>query len=421
MGRSDIIATEPLGDVDESTGEHTMDGALADVKILDLSRVQAGPSCAQLLAFLGADVIKVEDTDGGDGTRWELAHRDDQDSVYFTIFNNNKRAITLNLKTERGCEIFESLVGWADVVLENFSKGVMERLGFRYERLKEINQKIIYATIKGFGTWGPYSDYKSYEIAAQATAGLMAVTGYPDGPPMSVGVGAGDSGTGLHMAIGILSALRQRDRTGEGQEVEVSMQDGVLNLMRISMIHPLGAGEWAGRPGTGGWSGVPQVFRCAPGGPNDYVMINVRGPMLELIFALIGREDLLQDERFSTAESQGQHAEEILEIVEEWTMQRSKVEAFESLAPAGAWCGPVFTPLEVLENEHLAARQMLVTVPDSTRGDYRMIGCPVKLEKSPVTVEAAPLYSEHTDEILTGMLGVSRDELPALREAGVIV
>ena len=421
LERDDTIATDRRVDVEVLTGEHTMDRALTGVKIVDLSRVQAGPSCAQLLAFLGAEVIKVEDTDGGDSTRWELAHRPDQDSVYFTIFNSNKRAVTLNLKTERGREIFASLVEWADVVLENFSKGVMERLGLGYERLREINPSVIYATIKGFGTWGPYSDYKSYEIAAQATAGLMAVTGYPDGPPMSVGVGAGDSGTGLHMAIGILAALRQRDSTGEGQKVEVSMQDGVLNLMRISMIHPLGTGEWPGRTGTQGWSGVPQVFRCAPGGPDDYVMIHIRGPMLELIFSMIGREDLLQDERFATAESQGQYADEIRDVIEEWTMQRSKVEAFEALAPAGAWCGPVFTPLEVLENKHLESREMLVTVDDSARGDYRMIGCPIKLESSPVTVQAAPRYSEHTDDILTEMLGVSSAELPALREQGVIV
>ena len=398
-----------------------MDKALEGIKILDLSRVQAGPSCAQLLAFLGAEVIKLEDTDGGDGTRWELAHRDDQDSVYFTIFNNNKRAITLNLKTERGREIFADLVEWSDVVLENFSKGVMERLGLGYDRLKEIKPDIIYATIKGFGTWGPYSDYKSYEIAAQATAGLMAVTGYPDGPPMSVGVGAGDSGTGLHMAIGILAALRQRDRTGEGQKVEVSMQDGVLNLMRISMIRPLGQGDWAGRSGTGGWSGVPQVFRCAPGGPDDYVMIHLRGQMIELIFALIGREDLIGEERFTAQDTQGQHADEITSIIEEWTMQRTKHEAFHTLAPAGAWCGPVLTPPETLQDEHLKAREMLVTVPDAERGDYPMIGCPVKLEKSPVEMEAAPLYSEHTDEVLTDVAGVSADELPKLREDGVIV
>ncbi len=398
-----------------------MDKALTGIKILDMSRVQAGPSCAQLLGFLGADVIKLEDAAGGDNTRWELAARTDQDSVYFTIFNNNKRAITLNLKTERGKQLFVKLVEWADVVLENFSKGVMERLGFGYERLKQINPAVIYATIKGFGTWGPYSDYKSYEIAAQATAGLMAVTGYPDGPPISVGVGAGDSGTGLHMAIGILAALRQRDATGEGQQVEVSMQDGVLNLMRISMIHPLGAGVWGGRPGDKGWSGVPQVFRCAPGGPDDYVMIHIRGKMLELTLALIGREDLLADDRLTRFETQGQHAEEIQSIIEEWTMQRTKVEAFETLAAAGVWCGPVFTPLEVLENHHLEARDMLVTVKDEARGDYRMIGCPVKLQDSPVEVEAAPLYSEHTDEILTSLLGVSPDELPDLREKGVIV
>ena len=398
-----------------------MDKALAGIKIVDMSRVQAGPSCAQLLAFLGADVIKVEDADGGDSTRWDLAHRDDQDSVYFTVFNNSKRAVTLNLKTERGREIFAEMVGWADVVLENFSKGVMERLGFGYPRLKEINPRVIYATIKGFGSWGPYSDYKSYEIAAQASAGLMAVTGYPDGPPMSVGVGAGDSGTGLHMAIGILAALRQRDNTGEGQQVEVSMQDGVLNLMRISMIRPLASGAWEGRPGARGWSGVPQVFRCAPGGADDYVMIHLRGEMLENVLILIGREDLIGDARFATAEAQGANADDLQAVVEEWTSRRTKVEAFETLARAGVWCAPVFTPPEVLSDAHLEAREMLVNVRDEARGDYRMIGCPVKLEKSPVSVEAAPLYSEHTDEVLTTMFGVSPDELDSLRAGGVIV
>lgn len=398
-----------------------MDKALEGIKILDLSRVQAGPSCAQLLGFLGADVIKVEDTFGGDRTRADMAHIEGVDSVYFTIFNNNKRAITLNLKTERGKQLFADLVKWADVVLENYSKGVMDRLGFGYDNLKAINPRVVHASIKGFGEWGPYSEYKSFETAAQAAGGLMATNGYPDEPPMSVNFGAGDSGTGLHMAIGILAALRQRDNTGEGQHVEVSLQDGVVNLMRIALIRPLSIGTPTVRSGAVSGSGIPNVFPCHPGGPNDYVMVHLRGQAWETVMAVIGREDLMGDERFETDESRGERADEVRAIMTEWTSQRTKYEAFETLAPAGIWCGPVITPNEVLTNEHLLAREMIVNVEDSARGNYEMIGNPVKLGMSPTEVTPAPRYSEHTNAILTDMLGVSADELSELREQGVIV
>ncbi|HBD82599.1 MAG TPA: formyl-CoA transferase [Dehalococcoidia bacterium] len=392
-----------------------MDKALEGVKILDLSRVQAGPSCTQLLGFLGADVIKVEDTGGGDRTRWEMAHNE-HDSVYFTIFNNNKRAITLNLKDDRGRAMLADLVKWADIVLENYSKGVMERLGIGYEWLKSLKPDIIYASIKGFGNWGDWSEFKSFETAAQATGGLMSANGSPDGPPKGVSIGAGDSGTGLHMAIAVLAALRQRDKSGEGQMVEVSMQDGITNLMRISLIKPLSVGEV-----NTAWGRVPNVFRCAPGGDDDYVMIHTRGDLWITALAVMGKEAMFEDERYMTDELRGERADEVREIIEEWTMQRTKYEAFEALAAAGVWCGAVLTPVEVINNEHLKQREMIVTVKDDYRGDYRMIGSPVKMEKSPVTVTQAPRYSEHTDEILRSMLGVSEDELVELRSDGVII
>jgi formyl-CoA transferase len=398
-----------------------MEHALEGVKIIDMSRVQAGPSCAQLLAFLGADVIKVEDTDGGDRTRWEMAHKEGEDSVYFTIFNNSKRAITLNLKSERGKELFVPLVEWADIVLENYSKGVMERLGFGYERLKEINPKVIHASIKGFGEWGPYSEYRSFESAAQATGGVMTANGYPDGPPLSAPLGAGDSGTGLHMAIAILAALRQRDAMGEGQHVEVSMQDGVVNLMRIAMIRPLSVNEPNRRRGAAGWSGVPTVFRCAPGGVDDWVMIHSRGHAWETMLAVIGRDDLIGDERYSTDEARAEHAKEVEEIVTAWTMERSKYDAFHAFAKVGVWCGACINTNELITNDHLIAREMIVEVEDPVRGDYKMVGSPLKLEKSPPKITAAPRYSEHTDDILTKMLNVPQEELAVLREQGVIV
>ena len=398
-----------------------MDKALAGVKILDMSRVQAGPSCAQLLAFLGADVIKIEDTVGGDNTRWEQAHIDGIDSVYYTIFNNNKRAITLNLKNERGKQLFEKLVLWADVVLENFSKGVMERLDIGYDRLNEINPRVIHASIKGFGEYGPWSDYRSFEVSAQATGGAIASNGYPDLPPIPSPIGAGDSGTGLHTAIGILAALRQRDNSGEGQHMEVSMQDGIVNLMRYRLIRSLSIATPNERPGDRGGRGVPMIFPCYPGGSDDYVMIHIAGALWETVLAVIGRADLIGDERYFTEENRAGRGDEVLEIVSGWTSKHDKYEAMRALAEAGVWCGAVMSPEEVLSNEHLAAREMIVDVNDPARGNYQMIGCPVKLEKSHVEVKPAPLYSEHTDDILTGLLDVSPDELPELRRQGVIV
>ena len=395
--------------------------ALTRFKILDMSRVQAGPSCGQLLAWLGADVIKLEDTAGGDSTRWELAHQEGIDSVYFTIFNNNKRAITLNLKDDKGKELFTKLVQWADVVLENFSKGVMERLGFGYGKLREINPRVVHASIKGFGEYGRWSDFKSFELAAQASAGALAANGYPELPPIPTPVGVGDSGTGLHTAVGILAALHQRNDTGEGQHVEVSMQDGIVNLMRYRLIRSLSVGGPNVRTGYKGGNGIPSVFHCAPGGSDDYIMIHTRGQAFETLMVAISREDMLQDERFTTDDSREQHCDEVEEVVNAWTSQRDKFEAFEYLAPYGIWCGAVISPEEVLTNEHLIEREMVVTVPDSVRGDYQMIGCPIKLEKSPVEVKSAPHYSQHTDEILTGLLGVDEDELPELRQRGVIV
>ena len=238
---------------------------------------------------------------------------------------------------------------------------------------------------------------------------------------MSVHMGAGDSGTGLHMAFAFVAALRQRDRSGEGQMVEVSMQDGIVNLFRISLIRPLAVAEWRGRAAAPGGSGVPSVFRCAPGGPDDYVMVHVRGELWETIVSVIGREDLIGDERYSTDEARGQRSDEVVEVIESWTMERTKYEAFQALASAGVWSGAVLTPVEVLDNDHLKQREMIVTVADDHRGDYRMIGCPLKMEKSPVTVTRAPRYSEHTDAILTQMLGVPQSELSELREQGIIV
>ena len=398
-----------------------MEQSLSSVKVLDLTHVQAGPSCAQMLGFLGADVIKVEDTRGGDSTRVDLAHREDSDSVYFLIFNNNKRAITLDLKTGAGKEMFIGLVKWADVLIENFSPGMLDRLGLGWDVLHGLNSRLVYATIKGFGTYGPYADYKGYEFVAQAVGGAMATTGFEDRPPVMVTPGVGDSGSGLHAAIGILAALHKRERTGVGQMVEVSMQDSVVNLMRMFLTRTLGHGIDHKRQGHQGTRGLPMVFPCAPGGPNDYVMIHPRGDGWDLMLAAIDRADLIGDPRFDDEEERIHNSEAATEVITGWTSQRTKWEAMAALAGAGVLAGATIGAAEVLENEHLIAREMIVDVDDPVRGDYRMIGIPVKLSDENNRVTRAPRYSEHTDEVLEKVLGCSSAEIDDMRRQGVIV
>lgn len=394
--------------------------ALEDVKILDLTHVQAGPSCSQLLGFLGADVIKIEDVWGGDSTRKDLRHDENSDSVYFLIFNNNKRGISLNLKTDKGKELFTGLLKWADVLLENFSLGMLDRLGFDWERLQEINPGLVYASIKGFGSYGPYTNYKGWEMVAQAVGGAMATTGYPDRPPVYLSPGIGDSGSGLHAAIGILAALRKRDRTGKGQTVEVSMQDAVVNLMRMQLTRPLGTGDPDQRRGHHAGMGISLIYPCAPEGPDDYVLLVPRGEMWDLLLVAIGRDDLVGDERFKDYDSISAHAEEIEEIISDWTRQHTKHEAMELLAGAGVLAGATLNSLDLLEDKHLIEREMIVNVEDPIRGDYRMIGCPIKLSDQDMKVTRAPRLGEHTEEVLTTILGCTHDEVEQMRQEGII-
>jgi formyl-CoA transferase len=397
-----------------------MEQALEGVKVIDLTHVQAGPSCSQLLGFLGADVIKVEDIWGGDSTRKDLAHKEGTDSFYFLIFNNNKRAISLNLKTERGKELFTGLIKWADVLLENFGLGMLDRLGFGWDRLHEINPGLVYATIKGFGTYGPNSSYKGWEMVAQAVGGAMATTGYPDRPPVYLGPGVGDSGSGLHAAIGILAALMKRNRTGKGQMVEVSMQDAVVNLMRMTITPTLGVKRPSERRGHRAGRGISLVYPCAPGGPDDYVMIFPRGEMWDLLLATIGREDLIGSEMFSDYDKISDHADEVEAIITEWTTKRTKHEAMHVLAGAGVLAGATLNPYDLQEDPHLIEREIIINVEDPVRGDYRMIGCPIKLHDQETKVTRAPRYGEHTEEVLTTILGCTPEEVSKLREQGVV-
>ena len=397
-----------------------MDKALTGIRVVDLTNNQAGPSCGQMLAWLGADVIKVEEPGKGDVARYSQRDRPDADALFFLSFNANKRSLTLNLKHPRGQEVFRTLLKTADVLLENFGPGVIDRLGFGYAAAREINPRLVYASIKGFGSYGPYRDYKSYEPIAQAMGGAMSVTGFPDGPPTFTWPSIGDSGTGMHCVIGILAALMQRHATGTGQRVEVSMQDAVVNLIRVSLRDHQRFGRVMERTGNQLGANVPgTTYRCHPGGPNDYVFVFVQQQMWHPLLKAMGRDDLIGDARYETAEARARHRDEVNRFVEEWTSRRTKHDVMTVLAGAGVPCGACLDTGEVLTDPHLLARDMIVEVEHPVRGRFVTVGNPIKLSASPTTIRPSPLLGEHRGEILAE-LGYSDEQIRALEKDGAV-
>jgi formyl-CoA transferase len=398
-----------------------MSQALSGIRVIDMTHNQAGPACAQILAFLGADVIKLEEPKGGDIARINMRDRPDSDSLFFLVLNANKRSLTLNLKTDEGKALFRRVIAESDVLLENFGPGALDRLGLGYKVLSQLNPRLIYATIKGFGTYGPYSDFKSFEPIAQAMGGAMSVTGFPENPPTYVFPAIGDSGTGMHMAIGILAALQQRHATGKGQHVEVSMQDAVVNLIRVSLRDHQRLGRPVPRSGNQLGRTVPgTTYPCAPGGPNDYVYIYAQSQMWKSFLGVLGREELAEDPRFKTPEARWENRAELNAIVAAWTSQRGKHEVMRLLGDAGVPCGACLDTGEVLADPHLRAREMIVDVDYPPRGTYQTVGCPIKLSDSPVAVTRPPMLGEHTEAVLGELCGVTEEEAKRLREAGVV-
>ncbi len=399
-----------------------MDKALAGVKVLDLTQFEAGTSCTEMLAWLGADVIKLEAPGKGEQGRWQLTEKPGVDSHYFMLLNANKRSITLNLKDERGKKIFIELVKKVDILSENFSLGTLESWGFGWERLHEINPRLIYLTIKGFGTYGPYSKYKSFDMIAQASGGAMALTGTPETPPLKPGPTIGDTGTGMHAAIGLLAAYIQRERTGKGQKVELSMQDAILNFCRVPMMGTYVTHKPVPRMGNRISAGAPaDTYPCAPGGDNDYVYILCTTPeMWTNLCSAIGRPEMAVDERFKDRRSRLHHVEELTAAINAWTTKRTKHEVMRILGEADVPCGKVLDSVELLNDPHLRERGMIVTVQHPVRGEFTMPGCPVKLEDSPVEVTSAPLLGEHNNEVFAQYLGFDAAEVERLKEEGVI-
>jgi len=397
-----------------------MEKSLGGIRIIDMTHNQAGPACTQILAFLGADVIKLEEPKDGDAARRNMAD-EHGDSLFFLVLNASKRSLTLNLKTDDGKRLFKQLVEESDVLVENFSPGALDRMGLGYETLKEINSGLIYATIKGFGTFGPYSKFKSFEPIAQAMGGAMSVTGFPDGPPTYVWPSIGDSGTGMHLAIGILAALQQRHEDGLGQHVEVSMQDAVVNLCRVSLRDHQRAGHAMPRQGNQLGRNVPgTTYPCQPGGANDYVYIFAQPQMWLAFLEVIDLPELAEDDRFATLEARWENREALDAIVAAWTSKRDKHEVMRAMGGAGVPCGACQDTGEVLADPHLKAREMIVDLEYGRRGTYQTVGCPIKLSKSPAEITRPPELGEHTDDVLRDVLQISEDEITRLHQNSVV-
>jgi formyl-CoA transferase len=409
-----------------------MSNALAGIRILDMTHVQSGPSATQILAWLGADVVKLE-SPAGDITRVQLRDIEGVDSLYFTMLNCNKRSITLNLKTDGGKQLLAELVRSADVLVENFGPGAVDRMGFTWQRLQELNPRLIYASIKGFGD-GPYTDLKAYEVVAQAMGGSMSTTGFEDGPPVAAGAQVGDSGTGMHLVAGILAALIQRTQTGRGQRVTVAMQHAVLNLCRVKLRDqqrlehgPLKEypnkefGDEVPRSGNASGGGQPGwALRCKPGGPNDYIYVIVQPPGWAPLSALIGRPELAEDPAWATPAARLAKLDAMSDLIEAWTISLDKWDVLAALNEHNIPCGPILSMKELIDEPSLIKNEMIVSVEHPARGRFTTVGCPIKLSDSPVTVETSPLLGQHNEEIFIRELGLNPERFAQLQLDGVI-
>jgi formyl-CoA transferase len=413
--------------------------ALEGVKILDFTHVQSGPTCTQLLAWFGADVIKVERPGEGDITRGQLRDIPGVDSLYFTMLNHNKRSITIDAKNPDGKKILEGLVKTCDVMVENFAPGALDRMGLTWARIQELNPKIILASIKGFGP-GPYEDCKVYENVAQCTGGSASTTGFRDGPPLVTGAQIGDSGTGLHLALGIVTALFQRTKTGRGQRVTAAMQDGVLNLCRVKLrdqqrlAHgPLKEysqfgenvpfGDAVPRAGNDSGGGQPGwILKCKgwETDPNAYIYFITQAPVWEKICDVIGKPEWKTDPDYAKPAARLPRLKHIFNTIEQWTMTKTKFELMDLLNQYDIPCGPILSMKEIIEEPSLRKTGTVVEVDHPTRGKYFSVGNPIKLSDSPTEVLRSPLLGEHTAEILREVLGYSDAEVRRIEASGAI-
>ena len=413
--------------------------ALEGIKVLDFTHVQSGPTCTQLLGWFGADVIKIERPGVGDATRNQLVDVPGADSLYFTMLNHNKRSIELNPKNEKGKAVLTRLVEECDVLVENFAPGALDRMGFSWERIQEINPRIIMASIKGFGP-GKYQDCKVYENVAQCAGGSASTTGFRDGPPLVTGAQVGDSGTGLHLCLGIVTALFQREKTGRGQKVTTAMQDSVLNLARVKLRDqqrlekgPLTEysqfgegipfGDATPRAGNDSGGGQPgRILKCTgwEQDPNAYTYFIIQAAIWDKVCDVIGEQDWKTKDGYANPPERLDKLNEIFTRIEKWTMSKTKFEVMDICNPHDIPVGPILSMKEISEDEGLFATGTLVKVDHPVRGDYISVGCPIKFSDSSVEVKRSPLLGEHTLEILLDVLGFNGEELENIIASGAV-
>ncbi|MDF2619772.1 MAG: formyl-CoA transferase [Xanthobacteraceae bacterium] len=416
-----------------------MSKPLEGIKIIDFTHVQAGPACTQLLAWFGADVIKVERPGAGDVTRNQLRHVKDADALYFTMLNSNKRSLTLDTKTAQGKEVLTKLIQDSDVMVENFGPGALDRMGFTWEHIQSLNPGMILASVKGFSEGHAYEDLKVYENVAQCAGGAASTTGFWDGPPTVSAAALGDSNTGMHLAIGILTALHQKIKTGKGQKVAVSMQDSVLNLCRVKLrdqqrLDALGYleeypqyphGEFSDvvpRGGNAGGGGQPGwVLKCKgwETDPNAYIYFTVQGHAWAPICKALNKPEWIDDPAYNTAEARQDKIFDIFAFIENWLADKTKFEAIDILRKFDIPCAPVLSMKEIANDPSLRASGTVVEVDHPKLGKYLTVGSPIKFSDVTVEVTASPLLGQHTNEVLA-QLGYSQEEISAMHDAKAV-
>jgi formyl-CoA transferase len=412
---------------------------LDGIRIIDFTHVQAGPACTQLLAWYGADVIKVERPGSGDVTRSQLRDIPGADALYFTMLNGNKRSLTLDTKTQEGKEVLEKMIKTSDVMVENFGPGALDRMGFSWARIQELNPKMIMASVKGFSDGHSYEDLKVYENVAQCAGGAASTTGFWDGPPTVSAAALGDSNTGMHLAIGILTALMQRQKTGKGQKVSCSMQDAVLNLCRVKLRdqqrldkvgyleeypqYPHGTfTDVVPRGGNAGGGGQPGwVLKCKgwETDPNAYIYFTIQGHAWEPITKALGKPEWATDPAYMTAEARQDKIFDIFAVIEEWLKDKTKYEAVDILRKFDIPCAPVLSMKELAASPDLRKSGSIVEVDHKVRGKYLTIGSPIKFSDLEIEVKPSPVLGEHTDEVLSD-LGYSADDITKLHAAKAV-
>lgn len=413
--------------------------ALDGVRILDFTHVQSGPTCTQLLAYMGADVIKVERPGVGDITRGQLVDVKGADSLYFTMLNGNKRSITIDSKHPEGKRVLDELVKACDVLVENFAPGALDRMGLTWEHIHKLNPRMVVASVKGFGP-GPYEDCKVYENVAQCAGGSASTTGFREGPPLVTGAQIGDSGTGLHLALGIVAALYQRNRTGRGQKVLTAMQDGVLNLARVKLRDqqrlkhgPLREysqygegipfGDAVPRAGNDSGGGQPGwILKCKgwETDPDAYIYFITQAPVWEPICDLIGKPEWKTDPDYAKPPARLPRLKHIFATIEEWTKTKTKFEVMEICNQHDIPVGPILSMKEIAEEPSLRKTGTVVEVDHPVRGKYLTVGNPIKLSDSPCEVKRSPLLGEHTDEVLTKVLGLDKKTVAEIKASGAL-